>query len=239
MNIAEQLQNLSKERSQESQFKSLEDFEIWCDAVRPLLSFNKKYLTEFTQAATNATVLYRAENLVDATTNINNAIGIANQAATLASLELSEKTKDTMNSTTQKPAQKSLREQFENHVVIFGATLVILGFVAGASSIKYLFPVATQTSAAPQTISFDCKIDGLPLLAESHDRRIASLQKQIMEFEIKASDRMLINSYQEKYLESANRVRRDIEIENNLHDKSIERLLSKCKETNTPKKVEQ
>ncbi|MGY2313526.1 hypothetical protein ACW9I6_02465 [Pseudomonas sp. SDO5522_S412] len=231
MNIAEQLQKLSKERSQKPQFKSLEEFEVWSDAVRPLISFNKKYLTEFTQAVTNATVLYRTGNLVDATTNMNNAVGIANQATTLAKLESAAKKPEITDLTPQKTESKSLKEKFENHVVIFGSTLAILGFAAGISSMKFIFSSANQTSSAPQTISFDCKIDGLPILAESHDKRVASLQNKIMEFEAQASDRMLISPYQEKYLESANRVRRDIDIENSLYDKSIERLLSKCKET--------
>lgn len=123
----------------------------------------------------------------------------------------------------------SIKERFENHPVVFGSSLLLAGLIAGGSFTKFVLPPESQAAAPPHSISLECKVDGLPLLAESHDKRVLTMQGKILELEAKASDQNLISPYQDKYLESANRVRADIEIENNLFNKSIERLLSNCK----------
>ncbi len=56
------------------------------------------------------------------------------------------------------------------------------------------------------------------------------MQSQLLELESKASDRMLISSYQEKYLDSANRVREDIKAEKIAFSQAVNQLSVKCQE---------
>lgn len=117
MNIIDELEKLKKERSASAPFDSLEEFEKWSDAVRPLLAFSEKLSGEFSRAVTSATVTARMGSPEDAKTNMNNAIGVLNQAIVSAKLNHQK------SSEPQKPLEtvthkRSIKEQFESHPVI-------------------------------------------------------------------------------------------------------------------------
>jgi len=62
------------------------------------------------------------------------------------------------------------------------------------------------------------------------------MQAQVLQFEAQASDRRIIGSYQEKYLESANRVRVDIESENKKFNTAVNQLSAQCLEIHNKQK---
>lgn len=238
MNILEELEKLKRERSQTSPFSSLEEFENWSDSVRPLLSFSKELSTAFAQSVTGATVTARMGSPEDSKTNMNNAIGILNQAITAAKLR-NQEASEPKSFSSQNNEKKSMKEQFENHPVVFGCSLLLAGFLAGVSFMSFVFPSLTTAPELPAVVSkenIECNIDGLPLLSESHDKRVSVMQSQLLEFESKASDRMIISSYQEKYLDSANRVREDIKTEKIAFSQAVNQLHAKCQEMHNKSK---
>jgi hypothetical protein len=72
------------QKSRGHNFGSLENFEIWCDEVQPLLHFSGKHERSFEQAKTAALVTYRIGSKGDADNNISETIGIVNQAIVFA-----------------------------------------------------------------------------------------------------------------------------------------------------------
>lgn len=91
-----ELQKLKRERSDDIPFPNLIDFEKWADQVLPLLSFSESFSLKFSQAVLRAKVTYRAgRNTIDATTNMNEAIGVLNQA--LIFIQTDSYLKDTAN----------------------------------------------------------------------------------------------------------------------------------------------
>ena len=130
-------------------------------------------------------------------------------------------------STQTKPkdnSAKSLDEIFRNHPVVWGLTLLAIGAGSG-----FGFNVAMSkpdNKSEPRLI--ECKLEGLDQLTEKHHLRISSLQNKLMELEAKSSDHSLISSDQDKYIESAVRVRSDIQHENNAYDLSLNQIMSKC-----------
>ena len=232
MNIVEELEKQKKVRGDKAPFDSLGEFEKWADAVRPLLSFNAKLSDEFSQSVTSATVSARMGNPIDANTNMNHAVGILNQAIVAAKVDTGKQT-ESQKAMNAEVENKSIKEKFENHPVVFGGSLLLAGLVAGVSFMLFVFPSITKPSmVAPsaRTINIECNIDGLPLLNEAHDKRVLSMQERLLQFEAQASDQAIISSYQDKYLESANRVRLDIEAENNSFNKAVSQLTAKCQE---------
>jgi hypothetical protein len=219
MDIVKELKLLSKERNEKNPFNSLHEFEAWADSVHPLLSFHENYAADFSRTVTNATVSSRIGSPKDSCTSMNNAIGIVNKALISAEIEES-KSKETIpqkSTNSLSDNGKSFKEKFEGHPVVFGSSLLIIGLVSGVSVMKFLFPptqVAITTSPIPE-MNIQCDVEGLPDLSSAHDKRAGSMQDKLLEFETLASDRSIISSYQDKYLASANRVRSDIEAENN------------------------
>jgi len=120
----------------------------------------------------------------------------------------------------------SIKEQFESHPVIWGVSLIILGFVSGFSVRPYLISDSPNiTSKQP----INCTVTGLDTLEESHNMRIKTLQSQLMKLEDKSSDHNLIGSYQREYQKSADRVRQDISIENTSYKEALQQLSNICK----------
>ena len=78
MEFIEELEKHQKRRGYN--FGSIENFEAWCDEVQPLLHFSQKHERVFEQAKSAALVTYRIGSKQDAVNNINEAIGIVNQA---------------------------------------------------------------------------------------------------------------------------------------------------------------
>ena len=120
---------------------------------------------------------------------------------------------------------ETLKEKFESHPVIWGSTLLIVGFVSGFGARGYFSPEKVNNQSARTT---DCRVEGADRLAESHHIRVEALQKQLLKLEGNASDRILIQSDQDKYKEAANRVRQDIVTENANYQAAIQLLSKKC-----------
>ncbi len=230
MNIIDELEKLKKERCASSPFNSLEEFEKWSDAVRPLLAFSEKLSGEFSQAVTSATVTARIGSPEDAKTNMNNAIGILNQAIVSAKLN-HQKSSEPQNPLETVTHKRSIKEQFESHPVIWGLGLLFVGSIAGY---KFNETLTTKTQIqkpqlekpVPKEVS--CKIEGLEKLSESHHIRVSALQSQLMKHESSASDRTLAPSYRQENKDSAERIRKDITTENDIFRVNVDSLEKGC-----------
>lgn len=123
------------------------------------------------------------------------------------------------------PRTGTLKEKFESHPVVWGLTLLTVGFGAGFTARSY-FP--SETISKPSSAPVNCRVEGADRLEEAHHIRIETLQKQLMKLEAGASDRMLIRSDQDKYKEAADRIRQDIATENSTYRAVIQQLSKKC-----------
>lgn len=123
------------------------------------------------------------------------------------------------------PSTATLKEKFESHPVVWGLTLLALGFGAGFAARSY-FP-SSQTPQQP-TVPVNCRVEGADRLEETHHLRVDTLQKQLMKLEASASDHGLIGSFQNKYKEAADRVRQDIAVENTTYQVAIQQLAKTC-----------
>ena len=113
-----------------------------------------------------------------------------------------------------------IKEQFENHPVPWGISLIVAGFVAGFGARGYVLPV-------PST-SVGCSIEGLPAIEEAHAKRIAALNQKLLSLESSATDRYLISWDQERFAAAANRIRKDIERSNGVYLSAIASLQKAC-----------
>jgi hypothetical protein len=134
--------------------------------------------------------------------------------------------KESQNPAATKSDGKTLKEKFESHPVVWGLTLLAVGFGAGFTARSYL---QSDTSPAAPNPTVNCSIEGLDKLEEEHHVRTEALQNQLIKFETKASDHSLISSYQDKYKEAADRIRQDISTENAAYQEAIQQLSVKCK----------
>ncbi|NRB65611.1 MAG: hypothetical protein HRU40_21770, partial [Saprospiraceae bacterium] len=128
---------------------------------------------------------------------------------------------------------KSVKEQFENHPVVFGGSLLLAGLLSGIGLMKFIFPPETKqlvTTSTLQPVNIECKIEGLLPVSEAHNKRVSSIQSKILILETQAIVRTLTNTSQVNYINSANRLRSDIETENNIFNKATEKLQAKCQE---------
>jgi len=107
LNLVQQLEALKKERSDSMPFNNLIEFEQWADKVLPLLNFSQSHYNKFDNAVTRSTVTYRMNNNIDAATNMNEAIGILNQAITIAKTD-KEKTQIISVSNLEAPAKVTI-----------------------------------------------------------------------------------------------------------------------------------
>ncbi|HEJ9058710.1 TPA: hypothetical protein SML50_003001 [Serratia fonticola] len=115
----------------------------------------------------------------------------------------------------------SFKQRFEENSVIFCATLVVLGFVAGFGARGYILN-------PPQRIPVTCSVDGVASIEQGHTQRMSVLQASLVELEKNASDRLVIYFYQEKYKESADRIRKDMTAEQTSYQSAINALSKKC-----------
>ncbi|MEZ8577553.1 hypothetical protein AB6D92_03270 [Vibrio splendidus] len=129
----------------------------------------------------------------------------------------------------------NIKEKFENHPVIFGLTLMAVAFGTGIKADSFLNGKNEHSlKQKPEEITYErivykCDITGLPELQKAHNARLEILQSQLLEFETKASNDTIITPYQDKYLESAKRVREDMKTENNEFRELVKTLETKCK----------
>lgn len=229
MNLINELEKLRKERST-SPFASLEEFEKWSDAVHPLLAFNEKLSNEFSWSVTNATVTARMGSSEDARTNMNNAIGVLNRAIVAAKLN-TEKPPQPQEPSIINPQKKTTKEQFESHPVVFGLSLLLVGAIAGYGfneTISQKIDTQKPQLDIPASKEVSCKIEGLEKLSESHHIRVAALQAQLLKHESGASDGTLIPSYRQENKDSAERIRRDISVENAIFKENVTILEKNC-----------
>lgn len=123
----------------------------------------------------------------------------------------------------------SLKEKFESHPVVWGLTLLVIGFATGfgASETVNLKLVGTNN----RTGQVQCVIEGLDNLSKAHHERVMALQQEIVRLEAKASDERVLYSYQREYKEAAERLRDDVSTERAVLDFSLAGLALKCKNT--------
>ncbi|MBD0848418.1 hypothetical protein IMY97_22535 [Pectobacterium versatile] len=115
----------------------------------------------------------------------------------------------------------SFKQRFEENSVIFCATLVVLSFGAGFSTRGYVLD-------PPQRIPVTCSVDGAASIEQGHTQRMSILQASLVELEKNASDRLVISYYQDKYKESADRIRKDMMAEQASYQSTINALSKKC-----------
>jgi hypothetical protein len=119
----------------------------------------------------------------------------------------------------------SIKDQFESHPVVWGLSLIVAGFIGGFSARGY---VPSSTVQPLSLGGVTCRVEGLNGVEQAHDGRIAAFQKQLIDLESKASDQTIISAYQDRYKESAERVRHDIAIENAEYQSAVQSLARKC-----------
>ncbi|WP_156886027.1 hypothetical protein [Rheinheimera baltica] len=126
----------------------------------------------------------------------------------------------------------SIKEKFESHPVVFGLSLLAVGFTAGFAARGYFLSEFKNPEAPAHTVqkATICQVENLAALEGNHGQRVLKLQETLMVLEAKATDEMKISSYQQKYKESAERVRNDIAKENENYQSAIKQLNLRCKQ---------
>ena len=120
---------------------------------------------------------------------------------------------------------ETLKERFESNPVVWGLTLLAVGFGSGFGARAYFGPEKMNPQPAG---AVNCRVEGADRLEEAHHARVVALQKELLKIEASASDRNLISNYQDKYKEAADRVRQDIATENTGYLAAIQQLSKKC-----------
>lgn len=115
----------------------------------------------------------------------------------------------------------SFKQRFEENSVIFCATLVLVGFSAGFGARGYFLDPSKR-------IPVSCSVDGATNIEQGHTQRMSALQASLVELEKNASDQNVISYYQEKYKESADRIRQDMAAEQVSYQSAINSLSKKC-----------
>lgn len=121
----------------------------------------------------------------------------------------------------------SFKEKFDNHPVVWGLGLIVIGFGAGFTARSYVLPAPVAVAVPTQELN--CTVDGLSSLEEARAKELTQMNSQIIQLETRASDHTIIRSYQETYREAANRIRNDIERSDQTYLAAIESLSKKCK----------
>ncbi|WP_223549255.1 apolipoprotein A1/A4/E family protein [Pseudomonas sp. A-B-19] len=124
----------------------------------------------------------------------------------------------------------SFKSSFESHPVVFGFSLIILGFSVGFAFRGYLPASAAPAAAVVAAATSTCNLQGSEELAKGHNARIENLRQSLAFYEEQSSSEKNIQSYQERYKESASRVRQDILQEIEVFKASVSALSKKCAE---------
>lgn len=122
----------------------------------------------------------------------------------------------------------SAKSNFESHPVVFGLSLIALGFGVGFAFRGYL-PGSAAPSLVAATTSI-CNIIGSEELAIGHNARLEKLRQSLAFYEEQSSSERNIEIYQNRYKESASRVRQDISQELEVFKASVLALSKKCAE---------
>ena len=212
------LKKLQLQRSDSSPFAEHVEFHIWADKVLPLLSFDQKLYNRFR----NMVLATKSARSFDAKQqeieNINSLIGLLNQAVT--SLEI----KDASPSTSHPLGiNMDIKTRFESHPVVFGLTLIVIGFIAGFGARGYFSPASASPSAV-----ISCNPDGVAALTKAHNDRLQSLQKELSSMEAEATNMGHLDSNKIVYRDSAERIRKDVAQEATDFQISVAALKTQC-----------
>lgn len=213
-----ELKRLQLQRSDSYPFADHVEFHIWADKVLPLLSFDQKLYNRFksmVRAANSARVLDAKQQEIE---NINSAIGTLNQAITSLEMMGAEPASRPLGSINM-----DIKTRFESHPVVFGLSLIVVGFVAGFGARGYLSPGITTPSTA-----IGCNVDGIAALTKAHNDRLQSLRKQLSLMEAEATSLAHIDSNQRLYRDSAERIRKDVSQETTDFQASVAALDKQC-----------
>ena len=120
----------------------------------------------------------------------------------------------------------SFKSNFESHPVVFGLGLIALGFGVGFTFRGYL-PGYTAPELVATATSI-CNIQGSEELSKGHNSRLEKLRQSLAFYEEQSSSARNIEPYQERYKESASRVRQDISQEIEIFKASVSALSKKC-----------
>lgn len=123
----------------------------------------------------------------------------------------------------------SFKKRFEEHPVIASLTLIIIGG-GGTFPLGVMYANLTNTEPAPIQVTSpaNCVIEGLESFNEAHHLRLEALQSQLTTLESAATDMFTTTSSKEIHIESANRIRADIDQERASFKESLEALQKKC-----------
>lgn len=117
-----------------------------------------------------------------------------------------------------------LKERFENHYVIFGLSLIAVGFISGFATRSFFLEEGSASKVVNRTISKEM-LAQIKSLGEKHENRINDLHKQYLHHESEATYGGNLDSQQNKYAESANRIKALILEENESFERQIKNIL--------------
>jgi hypothetical protein len=109
----------------------------------------------------------------------------------------------------------------KDHPVFFVLGCICVAWVAGFGARGFVMQAST-----PEVLS--CTIEGLDTLENNFHTRLTSFEMALSEQERHASDRTILSSDQKVYLDSADRIRKDIAAEQAARKTAIEELKAKC-----------
>lgn len=112
-------------------------------------------------------------------------------------------------------AKKSIKDKFTEHYLIFGATLIIIGFSSGFGAKEYFF--GQQIGEQKGILSFSA--DEMKLRA-SHNESLSIIYKELASQENGAGQSVYLLD-RGPHLESADRLRADINNEHKIFESSL------------------
>ena len=132
----------------------------------------------------------------------------------------------------------SFKSSFESHPVVFGFSLIIIGFSVGFGFRGYLPGLVTSASASASAspvaaggaMKSTCNLLGSEELAKAHSARLEKLHASLEFYEQQSSRFSNTQNEQKNYRESASRVRQDILQEIEIFKASVLTLTRICAE---------
>lgn len=132
--------------------------------------------------------------------------------------------KNTLNSLNIGDSQRSMREKFENHPLIFSISLLIIGFMSGFGVNEWSMGFRDGT-LAPVTRSAPEVPKQIESLTNEHNKILKDLHAELREQEREAVYGGHLDGTQQKHKEAAQRLRQVIEDENNSYRGRLEQLM--------------
>ncbi|WP_190241543.1 hypothetical protein [Pseudomonas glycinae] len=123
----------------------------------------------------------------------------------------------------------SFKSNFESHSVVFGLSLIVIGFGVGFAFRGYL-PAAPALAKVVAATTNNCNLQGAGELAKGHNERMQKLRQSLAFYEEQSSYFSNTQADQERYKESAARVRQDISQEIDIFKSSVSALSKVCTE---------